>query len=88
MGTPESPSEPPHLSPKPIPKGSDRGAGTTSYFVVFRNARRCGFVPAEFAELEIGVLRHKLAALRRQVARPELTPCDRIMSSAYTDWAA
>jgi putative transposase len=35
------------------------------------------FCSEEFKELEIVVLRHQLAVLRRQVGRPDLNPADR-----------
>ena len=40
------------------------------------------FRSKEFKELEIVVLRHELAVLRRQVGRPELTSADRVFLAA------
>jgi putative transposase len=40
------------------------------------------FRSKEFKELEIVVLRHELAVLRRQAGRPELTPPDRVFLAA------
>jgi hypothetical protein len=42
-----------------------------------------GHRSTEFKELEIVVLRHQLAVLRRQKRRPQLTPTDRLLL-----WAA
>ena len=36
----------------------------------------------EFKELEIVVLRHQLAVLRRQTRRPQLKPTDRLLLAA------
>jgi len=40
------------------------------------------FRSEEFKELEIVVLRHELAVLRRQAGRPELRPADRVFLAA------
>jgi putative transposase len=40
------------------------------------------FRSEEFKELEIVVLRHELAVLRRQTGRPELKPADRVFLAA------
>src|SRR5713101_851825 len=40
------------------------------------------FRSEEFKELEIVVLRHELAVLRRQAGRPELKPADRLFLAA------
>jgi putative transposase len=40
------------------------------------------FRSEEFKELEIVVLRHELAVLRRQAARPKLRPADRVFLAA------
>jgi putative transposase len=40
------------------------------------------FRSSGFKELEIVVLRHELAVLRRQVSRPDLRPADRVFLAA------
>jgi hypothetical protein len=42
------------------------------------------FRSEEFKALAIVVLRHELAVLRRQVARPELRPADRVFLAAVS----
>src|SRR5256884_10003241 len=43
----------------------------------------CGPTPDADA-VEIAVLRHQLAVLRRQVSRPQYTPADRMLLAALT----
>jgi putative transposase len=54
------------------------------YFVLRRLLQLAAlrFRPDEFKELEIVVLRHELAVLRRQLARPELSASDRVFLAA------
>jgi len=55
-----------------------------SYVVLRRLLQIAGlpFRSKEFKELEIVVLRHELAVLRRQVARPELSAADGVLLAA------
>jgi len=46
--------------------------------------RRSLFCSREFNELEIVVLRHELAVLRRHCGRPPLRPADRVFLAAVS----
>ena len=53
---------------------------TVAFAIVQRVLRLVGLGPrADANDVEIAVLRHQLAVLRRQVARPRYTPADRVV---------
>jgi putative transposase len=52
------------------------------------NSSRCAPAPRSFKEIEIVVLRHELAILRRQIARPAPQPADRAFLAATSLWGA
>src|SRR5919106_2218829 len=55
-------------------------ARTVAFVIVRRVLRLVGLGPTPAAaDVEIAVLRHQLAVLRRQVARPRYTPADRMV---------
>ncbi len=59
-------------------------------FLAARNVLRLvGLGPRpDVADVEIAVLRHQLAILRRQVARPRYQPTDRLLLASLSLWGS
>lgn len=61
---------------------------TLAFMVVRRVLGLIGLGPSpEAKDVEIAVLRHQLAVLRRQVARPRYTPADRTVLAVLANLA-
>jgi putative transposase len=72
-------------SGRPHPGGGSLPLLVSLVYLLFRRVlavAALGLRSREFKELEIVVLRHELAVLRRQVARPRLEDADRVFLAA------